>query len=112
MVEETSAKQHGVYEEIHASADFQELRRKYRGFAIPWTVAFMVWYMLYVVMSNWATGFMNTQVIGHINIALIFGLLQFASTFGIAWLYARHANKELDTTAAKLKREYDEGADA
>ena len=42
-------------------------------------------------------------------VALVFGLLQFVSTFGIAWLYSRHANKALDPLAGKLKREYDEG---
>ncbi len=28
---------HQVYEDMHTSADFQELRKKYRAFAIPWT---------------------------------------------------------------------------
>ena len=32
-------------------------------------------------MSNWATGFMSTQVVGNINVALVFGLLQFVTTF-------------------------------
>src|SRR5690242_7486616 len=45
---------HEVYERLHATADFRELRRRYRGFAIPWTIAFLTWYLLYVVMSNWA----------------------------------------------------------
>ncbi len=76
--------QHRIYEEMHASADFQELRRKFRAFVIPWTVAFMGWYLLYVVMSSCAHDFMSTKVFGNINVALIFGLLQFASTFIIA----------------------------
>jgi uncharacterized membrane protein (DUF485 family) len=108
VAEEISPTQHRVYERVHASAEFQELRKRYLGFAIPATVAFMVWYLLFVFMSNWATGFMNTKVFGNINVALIFGLLQFLSTFGIAWLYARHANKHLDPVAGKLQREYEE----
>ena len=97
-----------VYDRLHATDDFQELRKRYRAFAIPWTVAFIVWYLLYVVMSNWATGFMNIQLAGHINVALVFGLLQFVSTFGIAWLYARHAKKQFDPIASKLERQYNE----
>ena len=97
---------HAVYEDLHASADFQELRRRYRSFAVPWTIAFLVWYLLYVVMSNWATDFMDTKLLGHINVALVFGLLQFLSTFLIAWLYARHANRELDPIARKLDEQY------
>lgn len=100
--------QHEVYESLHATAEFRELRRRYHGFAIPWTVAFLVWYLTYVVMSNWAEDFMNTELVGNINVALVFGLLQFVSTFGIAWLYARHANKELDPIAEDLERRYNE----
>ena len=109
--EETTRGQHAAYERIHASAEFQTLRRRYRNFALPWTVAFMVWYMLYVFASNWATGFMNTRIVGNINVALVFGLLQFASTFGIAWLYARHANRHLEPLAQKLEAEYNAEAD-
>jgi uncharacterized membrane protein (DUF485 family) len=109
VAEETTPREHTVYESVHASAEFQDLRRRYRGFAIPATVAFMVWYLLYVVLSSWATDFMSIKLIGNVNVALVFGLLQFVSTFGIAWLYARHANRELDPIAGKLQREYDEG---
>lgn len=111
MVDETTPKQHTVYEQIHAGADFQDLRRRYRNFAVPWTIVFLAWYMLYVICSNWATDFMNTQVFGNINVALIFGLLQFVSTFGIAWLYAHHANKNLDPIARRLNAAYEEERD-
>jgi uncharacterized membrane protein (DUF485 family) len=99
---------HVIYEHLHATEDFHELRRRYRGFAIPWTIAFLVWYLLYVVMSNWATDFMDTKLFGNVNVALVFGLLQFVSTFGIAWLYARHANKSLDPLARRLEQRYNE----
>ena len=107
MVEKTTPAQDKAYQRIHASADFRHLRKKYLGFAIPMTIAFMVWYLLFVVASNWAGGLMDTQVIGNINVALIFGLLQFVSTFLIAWLYARHANRELDPIAERLRDEYE-----
>ena len=100
--------EHNVYDHMHASADFQEIRSKYRSFAIPWTVAFLSWYLLYVIMSNWATGFMNIRLVGNINVALVFGLLQFASTFGIAWLYAKHMNKHVDPIARRLEAQYNE----
>jgi uncharacterized membrane protein (DUF485 family) len=98
--------QHEIYGTLHATAEFRELRRRYRAFAIPWTVAFLAWYLLYVVMSNWANDFMNTKVVGNINVALVFGLLQFASTFGIAYLYARHANRNFDPIAEDLEQRY------
>ena len=65
-----------VYDRLHESADFIELRRRYRGFVIPVTIAFLAWFLLYVVMSNWASGFMGHRLFGNINVALVFGLLQ------------------------------------
>jgi uncharacterized membrane protein (DUF485 family) len=99
---------HAAYAELHRTEEFHEVRSRYRSFAVPWTVAFLVWYLLYVVMSNWATGFMNTQVVGNINVALVFGLLQFLSTFLIAWLYARHMNRKVDPIARRLEKRYNE----
>ncbi|REE99401.1 DUF485 domain-containing protein [Thermomonospora umbrina] len=90
------------YERVQRSAEFQELRRRFRAFAFPATAAFLAWYLLYVVMSGWARDLMGAQVVGFVNVALIFGLLQFASTFLIAWLYARHAEARLDPMAAEL----------
>jgi uncharacterized membrane protein (DUF485 family) len=100
---------HAVYEELAASDDFRTLRKRYRAFAIPWTLAFLAWYLLYVLMSNYATGFMDTKLVGNINVALVFGLLQFVSTFAIAFIYSRFANRKLDPLAGGLrKRYYDE----
>ncbi|MBA3234098.1 MAG: DUF485 domain-containing protein [Propionibacteriales bacterium] len=96
-----------IYEDLHESADFVDLRRRYRSFAIPWTIVFFAWYMLYVICSNWAPGFMGYDLVGNINVALVFGLLQFLSTFLIAWLYSRHANRELDPIAARLDAAYE-----
>lgn len=84
---------------------FVELRRRFRAFAFPMTVAFLVWYLVYVLMSAYARGFMDTKLVGNINVALVFGLLQFASTFLIAWLYSRYAARQLDPTADELRAE-------
>ena len=96
-----------VYDRLAATSDFASLRRLYRSFVFPATVAFLAWYLLYVVMSNWATGFMDTKVVGNINIALVFGLLQFATTFILAWLYSRYSTAKLDPLARSLNAEYD-----
>jgi uncharacterized membrane protein (DUF485 family) len=99
--------EHAVYERISSESDFVELRSRYRRFAFPATAAFMVWYITYVCFNNWARDFMNTKVIGNINVALIFGLLQFASTFIIAYLYSRYSTKNLDPLATKLQDEFE-----
>ncbi|WP_149180083.1 DUF485 domain-containing protein [Streptomyces sp. TRM49041] len=89
--------------ETQESAEFGELRRTYRSFAFPLTIAFIAWYLLYVLLSNYAGGFMGTQVVGHINVALVLGVAQFVTTFLIAWLYARHAAEKLDPKADAIK---------
>ena len=100
---------HAVYEELAASDDFHELRRRYRAFVVPYTVAFLSWYLLYVLMSSWANDFMDIKIVGNINVALVFGLLQFVSTFTIAIIYSRFASRRLDPLSGSLrKRYYDE----
>jgi uncharacterized membrane protein (DUF485 family) len=98
-----------IYDELHASPEFAELRRRYRSFAFPATVAFLLWYLLYVVMSNWAHDFMSIEIGGNINIALVFGLLQFLTTFLIAWAYERHMNRSVDPIARDLDARYTRG---
>ncbi|MGW0805340.1 DUF485 domain-containing protein [Nonomuraea sp. NPDC002799] len=97
-----------VYERVQESSEFQELKRRFRAWTFPMTVAFLVWYLLYVVLSGWARDFMGIKLIGEVNVGLVFGLLQFVSTFLIAWAYARHAEKKLDPIADKLRHEVEE----
>src|SRR5690242_15158508 len=98
-----------AYLAVENSPEFARLRKAFRGFAFPMTVAFFLWYALYVILSAYARDFMGTKVVGNLNVALVFGLLQFATTFVIAWLYARYANRRLDPLAEQLRDEV-EGA--
>ena len=103
---ERAATHDPVYDRLHATPEFAELRQRYRSFVFPATVAFLAWYALFVVMSMWAGDFMGTKVIGNINLALIFGLLQFVTTFALAWVYARYSNAKLDPLAKELESQY------
>jgi len=97
------------YAAVQESAEFGALRKAFRGFVFPTTIAFLLWYALYVVLSAYARDFMSTRLIGHINVALIFGLLQFVSTFLIAWGYTRFADNKFDPPADRLRREIERG---
>jgi uncharacterized membrane protein (DUF485 family) len=109
--QEQAARHDPIYDRLHATPEFAELRRRYRGFVFPATVAFLAWYLLYVVLSSWATDFMSTEVVGNINVALIFGLLQFVTTFGLAYVYSRYSTSKLDPLARQLDAEYRKGGD-
>ncbi|CAM5710300.1 DUF485 domain-containing protein [Streptomyces hirsutus] len=110
-----SAEQHKLptpeeFTEVQESAEFGELRRSYRSFAFPLTVGFIIWYLLYVLLSNYAGGFMGTKLFGNINVAFVFGVLQFITTFLIAWWYSRHAATQLDPKAEAIKTRMEGGA--
>ncbi|MFI5621079.1 DUF485 domain-containing protein [Streptomyces sp. NPDC051567] len=94
---------------VQQSAEFAELRRSYRSFAFPLTVAFIAWYLLYVLLSNYAGGFMGTKLFGNVNVALVLGLGQFATTFLIAWWYSHHAAAKLDPKARAIKARMEAG---
>ncbi|MEU0301252.1 DUF485 domain-containing protein [Streptomyces sp. NPDC006175] len=85
------------------SPEFAELRRSHRSFAFPLTVGFIAWYLLYVLLSSYADDFMSKIVFANFNVAFVFGLAQFATTFLIAWFYSRHATNKLDPQAAAIK---------
>ncbi|MFD2418116.1 DUF485 domain-containing protein [Amycolatopsis pigmentata] len=93
------------WEQVQASAEFADLRRRLRVFVFPMTVIFLAWYLLYVLLADYAHGFMSTKVAGNINVGLVIGLLQFVSTFVITWLYVRYANRKLDPVADKIRGE-------
>ncbi|MGO2822616.1 MAG: DUF485 domain-containing protein [Brachybacterium tyrofermentans] len=90
---------------VQQSEEFAGLRRSFRGFAIPMTIAFLVWYLAYVLLSTYAEGFMSIHVLGNLNIGIVLGFSQFAMTFLITWLYIRHANKNLDPVSSRIRDE-------
>lgn len=92
-----------AWSQIHHSPEFVELRRRLRSFVFPMTAAFLSWYLLYVLLATYARGFMGTKLVGNLTVGLLFGLLQFASTFLITWWYVRYANARLDPLAASIR---------
>ncbi|HST48962.1 DUF485 domain-containing protein [Jatrophihabitans sp.] len=102
----TSGVEHpaGSYLEVADSPEFEALRRTFRRFVFPMSALFLAWYLVYVLLSNYAKDFMSTEVAGNIHLGLIIGLLQFVSTFVITTMYARWADRTFDPAAAELAR--------
>jgi uncharacterized membrane protein (DUF485 family) len=94
----------GSYREVAESPEFAALRQTFRRFVFPMSGLFLAWYLLYVLLSIYATDFMGTKVFGNIHLGLIIGLLQFVSTFVITTVYARWADRRFDPAAAELAR--------
>ncbi|GAB3969941.1 hypothetical protein GCM10029978_042300 [Actinoallomurus acanthiterrae] len=69
---------------------------------------FLGWYFLYVVAAAFARDLMAYRLVGNINVALVFGVLQFASAFVLAWRYTRYARLVLDPLAAQIVADAEE----
>ena len=105
MVEENERRRLSPEEYLQAqrSPEFAELRKRFRAFAFPMTVAFLAWYLLYVLLSIYASDFMGTKVFGNITTGILLGLGQFLSTFVITHVYVAHANKRTDPISDEMR---------
>lgn len=97
------------YQRVQRSEEFQALRRRFRRFVFPMTAFFLGWYLLYVLLADYAHEFMATRVAGTITVELLLGLGQFVSTFAITMIYARWANRHQDPVAAQLREHIEQG---
>ena len=88
---------------VQRSEQFQRLRSTHRSFVFPLAVAFLVWYLLYVLLAIYAPEFMSTRILGNINLGILVGLLQFVTTFAITWLYVSFANKQLEPRSRAIR---------
>ncbi|MGN7249755.1 MULTISPECIES: DUF485 domain-containing protein [unclassified Arthrobacter] len=103
------------FEEVQATQQFKELRKRHRSFVFPMAIAFLLWYFAYVILAAYAVDFMSTKVWGNINVGIIMGLLQFVTTFAITGWYVSYSNRRLDPIAADIRHgieghEYDKSA--
>ncbi|MEU7696807.1 DUF485 domain-containing protein [Streptomyces sp. NPDC039028] len=92
-----------IYLEVQRSPAFQEVRSRYRRFVFPAALAFLLWYLAYVVAATAAPGLMARPVAGAVNVAMVAGLGQFLTTFLLTWAYARHARLRRDRAALDLR---------
>ncbi|MDT8914198.1 DUF485 domain-containing protein [Amycolatopsis sp. PS_44_ISF1] len=91
------------YDSIQRSPEFRALRRRFRGFVFPMSIGFFVWYLTYVVLAAYAGGFMSTPVFGLVNVGMLLGLAQFATTALITLAYVRFADRHVDPKVAELR---------
>ncbi|TCO56533.1 DUF485 domain-containing protein [Actinocrispum wychmicini] len=81
---------------IQESREFTELRSRLRRFVFPVSLLFLVWYLSFVVLAAYATDFMGRRVVGSVNVGLLLGLGQFASTVLITLWYRWYARRRID----------------
>ncbi|NIH88101.1 DUF485 domain-containing protein [Amycolatopsis granulosa] len=90
---------------IQHSPEFTELRGRFRRFVFPMSLAFVLWYLAYVLLAAYAHAFMSTKVFGEVNVAIVLGVLQFVSTAAITAGYLRFARRRIDPGVDKVRRQ-------
>ena len=98
--------------EVAASPEYAALRSTFRGFACPMTIAGLVSYFVFVVLSIYAVDFMATPLIGQLNVGTTLGLAQFAVVYVWTFLYVRFMTSRIDPIATGLKATLEKGASA
>lgn len=88
---------------MQSSAEFQELRKKFRSFVFPVAIAAFIWYLFYVVVATFMPDAMAQPFLG-LNVGLWLGLAQFITTFVITYIYIVYANKNLEPRQAAIRK--------
>ena len=65
--------------EVQASEEFADLRKTFRGFVFPLFVAFIAWYVFYIVTATFFPDAMAKSIYDNINLGMVLGLAQFVT---------------------------------
>ncbi|MFE3034834.1 DUF485 domain-containing protein [Streptomyces canus] len=82
---------------------YQSLRRSHRRFGVRATAVAVGGFLLYVLLSSFAPGLMNTTVSGHLTLGLALGLGQFVLMGVIVWRYLVHIRTRVTPVVRGLR---------
>ncbi|MGW0420353.1 DUF485 domain-containing protein [Streptomyces sp. NPDC003015] len=82
---------------------YQSLRGRHRRFGVRATAVAVGGFLLYVLLSSFVPGLMNTSVSGHLTIGLALGLGQFALMGVIVWRYLVHTRTQVTPVVRGLR---------
>ena len=91
------------FTKIRESEQFRTLRKRHRSFVFPVAIGCLLWYVAFVLLAAYAHEFMSTPVFGSVNIGLLLGLAQIATTFIVTTWYVSYANRRLDPIASEIR---------
>lgn len=110
QVEKPNSGESGMsqWDRVAAMDDFRALLVARIKFVVPATIFFVVYYFALPVLVGYAPEFMDTKVLGPVNIAYLFALSQFFMAWTIAWLYVRAARR-FDALGERIHRQLESG---
>lgn len=81
-----------TWDRIADSTEFKDLMATKKTFIVPAFIFFVIYYFALPVLVGYAPHFMDTRVIGRVNLAYLFALSQFLVAWLIAGLYVKAAD--------------------
>ena len=91
---------------IHSDPDFTELHRLKSRFLWRLMAISVLFYFLLPIGAGYFPEIFRIKLWGALNVGLVFAFSQFGVAWGIAFVYARRANREFDQRAALLVARY------
>lgn len=79
------------WQAIEHDPEFQELVQAKRSFILPATIFFIAFYFALPVSVGYFPDFMDTKVIGYINLAYLFAILEFVMAWVLMGMYVKRA---------------------
>jgi uncharacterized membrane protein (DUF485 family) len=98
-----------IWEQVEATAEFRMLIAAKKGFILPATIFFIVYYFALPVLVGYFPGLMETNIIGQINLAYFFALSQFFMAWIIMYLYIQQA-RVFDQMAQRITQKIKQGS--
>lgn len=92
---------------IHAHPKFKELHRRKSRFLWTLMAISVVYYFLLPVGAGYFPELFKHRLWGPLNFGLVFAFSEFLVAWGIAAIYARHANRSFDALAAELQKQFE-----
>ena len=80
---------------IEQSTEFRELTARRRRFLIPATVFFLAFFLVYLLLTAYAQGFMGTEILG-MPLAFLLAVAQVVMTWVVTALYLRAADRDFE----------------
>ena len=100
---------HEEWVRVERTSAFKELVRRKRGFIIPATIFFLVFYFGLPFLTAFTT-VLDVKVIGAINLAYLYAFAQFVMTWTLMHLYVSRANR-WDDLVDRARHEAAEGGE-
>ncbi|GAA2649116.1 DUF485 domain-containing protein [Streptomyces vastus] len=90
---------------VASHPDFRSIRGSHRSFGIAAILISVGGFLLFVLLSNFATGVLNQKLFGHVTVGLVGGIGQFVVMAVTAWRYTVHMERRIDPAVDRLRAE-------